>query len=364
MYFSSAKSAGLLSNAELIVFKHGEEQILVTAPDTYEVRDRLSWASTYLFILLQQGAITIVKDEFGIENDSQIILETADVADCGLVNIRPTAWAAVLPLLGRVDVKVVERKVNDNRALGTPYSTSRWMTRLTSRSHIVGPNAAGPSNAATISHKGKSTISSQEDLPTQLSALKQRPPFGRISASHARTPNKLQSSAKIAKPKVVEVTPQDQKPNGARSSAQPESSTNRKAQKQPARPAVQEQAGEETDELMEEDVEELPVLRSPKKSKRQRVDSDFFEEEVHILEEVSVKRRRQSVEETAVIPDILMVEAKPSNRKIETLKAVDRRSSPVPRSKESSSDISKHVLSGGAASNGSSSKGTLSTLLW
>lgn len=124
MYFSSAKNAGLLSNAELIVFKHGEEQILVTAPDTYEVRGRLSWVSTYLFILLQQGAMTIVKDEFGIENDSQIILETADVADCGPVNIRPTAWAAVLPLLSRVDVKVVERKVNDNRALGMPYSTS------------------------------------------------------------------------------------------------------------------------------------------------------------------------------------------------------------------------------------------------
>ena len=216
------------------------------------------------------------------------------------------------------------------------------------------------SNSVTAPQKGKGTDSSQDDLPVQLSEGKRRPSAGRQIISNVRTPGKTQSSTRNSKTKVSEVLPLPQDPRPSSSRLQRlDSSVGKKKLKEPEQHAIKQETFEEPDELMEDEEERLPVLKSPKKVKRQRVDSDFGEDEVHILGESSVKRRRASTEEREE-DEQAVAEMEAPVRPTETLKTVDRRASPVfsPK-KDPKSNASSRTAIHDAPSKDSGSKGSV-----
>lgn len=67
---------------------------------------------------LRQNAVDTVKGEFNIDNDASVQLSTSDLTEWGVMDIRPSAWAAIRPIIARIDVIVMEGKRRDDRALG------------------------------------------------------------------------------------------------------------------------------------------------------------------------------------------------------------------------------------------------------
>ncbi|KAI0074869.1 hypothetical protein K474DRAFT_1699447 [Panus rudis PR-1116 ss-1] len=137
MRFSSALKLGRETDEDLIVISYGETRILVKAPHTFE------------------EARNLVRKEFNIPRNATVVFETTELeGHQGLtVRIHKDVWGTIVPLLGRISLKVEDNQNQDikNEAI-----------RATNSVQDSSLNQNAPARRAS-SPSGRQNLSSDED---------------------------------------------------------------------------------------------------------------------------------------------------------------------------------------------------------